>query len=90
MLQNSFVEEIDSKEYFFSINETEDSLNFIFNQDYIEGSLSTDVLSKKSGLLEINKENIINLIKILKDNSDVDLSNFEISIPNHKKLSEID
>ena len=88
MLQNSFVEKVDSKDYFFSINETEDSLNFLFSDHYSEDSLSTDLLSKKSGLLDVNKENIINLIKILKENSDIDLSNFEISIPNHKKLSE--
>ncbi len=88
MLQKSFVEKVDSKEYFFSINETEDSLNFLFNQYYSEDFSSTDLLSKKSGLLEVNKENIISLIKILKDNNDIDLSNFEISIPNHKNLSE--
>ena len=61
MLQNSFVEKVDSKEYFFSINETEDSLNFLFGDHYSEDSLSTDVLSKKSGLLDVNKENIIQI-----------------------------
>ena len=88
MLHNSFVEIIDSKEYFFKINETEDSLNIFFNNIKSEKSLSSDELFVKSGLLEVKKENIVKLINFLSENNDIDLNNFEISIPNHKKLYE--
>tara|TARA_Y100000389_G_C17466658_1_gene526284 strand:+ start:462 stop:2090 length:1629 start_codon:yes stop_codon:yes gene_type:complete len=88
MFQNLFVEKIDSTDYFFTINETEDSVNFIFSKSNSDNALSTGELSEKSGLLEINKKNIINLINVLKNKDDIDFNNYEISIPNHKKLNQ--
>ena len=87
MLQSSYKVKVDSEDYFFSIKEIDDSVNFHFSQKYSFNADTTDNLFKQSGLIEISNKNIVKLIKVLNSNKEINLSEFEISIPNHKNLN---
>lgn len=87
MLQSSYKVKVDSEDYFFSIKEIDDSVNFHFSQKYSFNADTTENLFKQSGLIEISNKNIVKLIKVLNSNKEINLSEFEISIPNHKNLN---